>query len=220
MGGIAAFFQFLITISIIIITVTLGLKPTTAQEYFSLYGTDRLIAILRDDFTSLIIISLYLFTFSALYVALKRVDTIYVTFITMLVLIGVACSFATHSGFALIQLSNQYAVATTEIERVSLIAAGEAVIASNMWNSTAGFIAGILLQGAGLLISFVMRRHSLFSKITIYAGILANGFDLAQHIISPIFTSAGSVMMMMAGPFYLIWFPMLGWNLFKLCRIK
>jgi hypothetical protein len=40
-GGIAAILQFIFTLIIIIVSLTLGLKPTTAQEYFSLYETDR-----------------------------------------------------------------------------------------------------------------------------------------------------------------------------------
>lgn len=219
-GGIAAILQFIFTLIIIIVSLTLGLKPTTAQEYFSLYETDRFIGILRDDFTSIIIISLYLVTFSCLYIALKRINTIYVTFLTILVFIGVLCCFATHSGFSMIHLSDQYAVATTEFERSYLLAAGQAVIASDMWNSTAGFIAGIFLQGVGLLISLVMLRHQAFSKITIYAGILANGLDLVQHLITPIMMPVGNVLLMIAGPLYLIWFPMLGWDLLKMSKVK
>ena len=89
-----------------------------------------------------------------------------------------------------------------------------------MWNSTAGFIAGILLQGAGVLISVVMLRGKTFSKVTAYAGILANGFDLTQHLMRPFLPSIASILLMIGGPFYLLWFPLLGRDLFRLGRLK
>lgn len=219
-GGVAALMQFVFTLIIIIVASTLGMKPTTADEYFTLFQNDRFAGILRDDFSSLIIIALYLVTFLGLYHALKRVNNAYTTFSTVITFVAVTTCFATHSGFSLLHLSDQFALATTDVQRSQILTAGETIIASDMWNSTAGFMAGILLQGAGVLISFIMLRSNKFSKFTAYAGILANGFDLVQHIISPFAPSIGSILMMIAGPFYLIWFPLLGRDLYKLGRTK
>ncbi|MBD3224816.1 MAG: hypothetical protein GF313_08810 [Caldithrix sp.] len=219
-GGIAAILQFTLTLIIIVVSSALGLKPSTAEEYFALYESNRIIGLLRDDFTSLFIIALYLFTFYSLYLALKREKSIYVTFLTILVFVGVICCFATHSGISMIHLSDKYASATTEVQRSQLISAGEAVIASGMWNSTAGFIAGILLQGVGVLISIVMLNNKVFRKLTIFSGLLANGLDLIQHLITPIFMPLGNIFLMIAGPFYLIWFLMLGLDLLRLSKMN
>jgi hypothetical protein len=110
--------------------------------------------------------------------------------------------------------------ALKSLYRIGGVAAGEAIIASDMWNSTAGFMAGILLQGAGVLISIILLRSSNFSRITAYAGILANGFDLAQHLIHPFIPSIASIPGMIAGLSYLIWFPMLGRDFFRLGRLE
>ncbi|MBA7580982.1 hypothetical protein ES708_22881 [subsurface metagenome] len=120
--------QFVCTIIIIIVTSTLGLKPTSAHEYFTLLQSDRIVGLLRDDFSSLIIISLYLVTFFALYGALRRVNGVYAA--------------------------------------------------------------------------------------------LANGFDLAQHLIHPFVPTIASILLMIAGPFYLLWFPFLGRDLFKIGRLE
>ena len=69
--------QFVCTLMIIIVASTLGLKPTSAHEYFTLLQSDRIVGLLRDDFLSLIIVSLYLVTFFALYGALRRVNSVY-----------------------------------------------------------------------------------------------------------------------------------------------
>jgi hypothetical protein len=219
-GGVAALMQLVCTLIIIIVSSTLGLKPTSAHEYFTLLQSDRIVGLLRDDFTSLIIISLYLVTFIALYGALKRVNGAYAALATVLTFAAVICCFASHSGFSMIHLSDQYATTVTDAQRSQLLAAGEAIIASDMWNSTAGFMAGILLQGSGVLISIIMLRGSNFSKLTAYAGILANGFDLAQHLIHPFVPSIASILLMIAGPFYLLWFPFLGRDLLKIGRLE
>ena len=219
-GEVTALMQLVGILIIIIVSSTLGLKPTSAHEYFTLLQSDRIVELLRDDFLSLIIISLYLVTFFALYGALRRFNGVYSTFATVLTFAAVICCFASHSGFSMVHLSDQYAVASTEAQRSQLLAAGGAIISSDMWNSTAGFMAGILLQGAGVLISVVMLRSKIFSKITAYAGILANGFDLAQHLIHPFVPSIASILLMIAGPFYLLWFPFLGRDHFKLGRLE
>jgi hypothetical protein len=99
-----------------------------------------------------------------------------------------------------------------------LLGAGEAVLASGMWNSSAAYISGILLQGAGVIISLVMLRSKDFHKVTAYAGLLGNGLDLIQHVLHPFAPSISETIQMVMGLFYIIWYPMLAWDFFKLAR--
>ena len=62
-------------------------------------------------------------------------------------LIGTLLALANESAFAMMHLSDLYAAASSAAQQEQLLAAGEAVIAANMWNSTAGFLAGIFMQG-------------------------------------------------------------------------
>jgi hypothetical protein len=217
-GGAAALMQLSVTLAIIMISLTLGLKPVSAEEYFTIYRDDRLAGLLRDDFSSLVIIALYIGLFPGLYAALRKVNPTWTAFATAILMIGVTSSFATHSGFSMLHLSDRYAAAVTGAERAQLLAAGEAVIAADLWNSSGGYMAGILLQGAGVLISAIMLRSKDFSRVTAWVGILGNGFDLVQHILHPFAPSVSSTILMLAGPFYLVWFPMLGRDLFRLGR--
>jgi len=218
LGGAAALVQLAILLMILITSFTLELKPNSVEDYFTLLHNNRLAGLLQADFTILVLIALYLPMFFGLYGALRRVNNAYVTFATILTFVAVTTCFATHSGFSLLHLSDQYAAATTEAQRTRLLAAGEAVIASNMWNSSGAYLAGILMQGAGVLISVVMLRSKDFSKIAAFAGILANGFDLIQHILHPFAPSVSATLLMISGPFYLLWFPMLGRDLWRLAR--
>ncbi len=218
LGSISAWLQLLITLAIIVISLTLGTEPKTAQEYFSLYQNDRLTAFLRDDFSSLIVVALYLGLFPGLYLALRQVNRHAAGFITALVWVGVTCCFANHSGFSLIHLSDQYAAAQDPAQKSQLLAAAEGVIAGNIWHSTGGYMTGILLQGGGVLISLLMLRSRHFSKVSAFAGLFANAFDLVQHVLHPFAPSLSGSIMLFAGPFYLVWFPMLAIDLARLGR--
>jgi len=216
-GGIAVLLQLACLVIYGIVSFTLGPKPGTVEEYFSVLQAYPLAGLLRSDVLMLILIALYLGVFPALYVALRPINPVYTAMATLFTVMAVTICFATQSDFAMLYLSDQYA-ATTASQQSQLLAAGEAVIASNMWNSTGAYLTGILLQGAGVMISVIMMRSKDFSKVTAYAGLLANGFDLAQHILHPFAPSLAAIPMMLAGPFYLVWFPMLARDLFQLGR--
>ena len=90
------------------------------------------------------------------------------------------------------------------------------VIASNMWNSTAGFLAGIFMQGGFVFISFIMLGSKEFSRGTATSGILSNGLDLIHVFVALFAPSLAAAIMMVGGVFYLIWFSLLGRDLFRL----
>jgi hypothetical protein len=216
LGSASALLQLVCVFGYIIVAITLGPKPGTVEEYYTLFQTNPLAGFLRSDGITLIIIALYLGTCPALYVTLKSISPIYTGLAALFIMIAVTISFAIHADFSLLHLSDQYAAATTAIQRSHLLAAGEAVIASNTWNSSGAYMTGILLQGAGVMISVIMLRSKDFSKVTAYTGLLANGFDLVQHMLHPFAPSVAGIVMLGAGPFYLVWFPMLARDLFRL----
>ncbi len=72
------------------------------------------------------------------------------------------------------------------------------------------------MQSGALVISLVMLKSSVFNKLTAFTGIVTHGLDLL-HIITGFFLpEIGMVLMAIAGPLYLLWFPLIGMRLFKL----
>jgi hypothetical protein len=212
-GSIAAVLQLVAILSYGVVMAVLGPKPTSAEEYFAIHQTSHLASVLRGDLLLLILIGLYLGTFPAMYVALRWLSPIYAALATLFTLIAVAGAFANESTFSLFQLGEQYATAT-EIQRAQLVAAGEAVIASDMWNALPG--TWVAFRKGLLMISLIMLRSNDFSKVTAYAGSLGNGFDLIQHILHPFAPFVSAFISMFMGLFYFVWFPMLARDLFRL----
>lgn len=216
-AGTAALLQLAAILGYTVITAVLGAKPASAEAYFALYRESPAAAVLRGDLLLLILIGLYLGTFPALYVALRRESPVYAALATLFTMLAVAGTFATESTFSLHHLGSQF-VTASEAQRLQLIAAAEAVIASDMWNSSAGYMGGILLQGSGVMISVIMLRRKDFSKVTAYAGLLGNGIDLVQHSLHPFAPSISAPIQVFMGIFYLVWFPMLARDFFRLAK--
>lgn len=217
-GAIAALLQLASILAYSIALGVLGPKPASAEEYFAVYRASRLESVLRGDILLLVLIGLYSISFPALYVALRRINPVYTALAAVFTLIAVTLSFANESTFSLLHLGEKYISATSESQRAQLLAAGEAVIATDMWNGTSAYMTGILLQGAGVMISIIMLSSQDFSKATAYAGLLGNGFDLVQHILHPFAPSVSAFITMFMGIFYFIWFPMLARDLLRLAR--
>jgi hypothetical protein len=117
-------------------------------------------------------------------------------------------------------LSDKYALATTDVQRSQLLAAGEAILASDMWHGTGAIVGSMLLQSGALLISIVMLRGKIFSKAIAYVGILTHGLDLAHLIFLLLVPALGVMLMAIAGTLYLVWLPLVGLRLFQLGRGK
>jgi hypothetical protein len=219
-GGMAALLQLASILAYAVVMAVLGPKPASVAEYFALQQVNPLAGILRGDFLFLFLLGAYLGTFPALYFALRRTSPVASLLATLFTLIAVTICFASESTFSLFYLGKQYAAAVSEAQRAQLLAAGEAVIASDFWNSSGAYMSGMLLQGGGVIISLVMLRSRDFSKVTAVAGLLGNAIDLTQHLLHPFAPSLSATIQMTMGPFYLVWFPMLARDLFRLGQSK
>jgi hypothetical protein len=88
-------------------------------------------------------------------------------------------------------------------------------IRASMWHSTGGFLAGLFMQGGLAFISIVMLRGTRFRKGTAIEGLVANGLDWIHVLVGLVSPSLAAVLLYVAGPAYLLWFPLLGWDLLR-----
>jgi hypothetical protein len=153
--------------------------------------------------------------FLGLFAALRRSDHANAVLSTALAFVGVTLVLATPTALSMPR-SEKFAAATTDAMRAQLLAAGEAVMASDIWHNTGAILGGVLLQCGAVLISVVMLRSSIFSKATAWLGIVMHVLDLA-HIVGGLFLPvSGVALMAIAGPLYPIWFFLVGRRLLQL----
>ena len=216
-GGLAALVQVACALTTMAVVLTLGGEPGSASEAFELLQGRRAEGLLRLDFASLVSMGVFYLTFFGLYAALRRSSGGHAAFATALAFVGVTLWLSAHSAFSMLYLSDLHATATTDTQRSQLLAAGEAVLAANMWHSSAAVLAGLLLLPAGVMVSVLMLRSGLFGPATAWAGIVAFGLDLA-HVVVNLFArgNPGDILMAIAGPLYLVWFALVGRRLLRL----
>ena len=131
---------------------------------------------------------------------------------------GLTLFLATPSAFSIVPLSDKYAAATTPVLKQQFLAAGEALLAADMFNNSGAMIGGILMLVAILILSAVMLKSDHFSKYTAYVGIITHGLDLAHVLVGFFAPQVGVILMVVAGPLYLVWFPLLARDFFRLGR--
>lgn len=216
-GGISSGIMVICSFVTILIVILFGAEPGTVSEYFSILHDNRLIGILRLDFASVINVVQYYPLFLGLYFALKHENKAYMTLALAFAFVGTTIWFANHSSLSMIRLSDLYAVATTDVEKSQLLAAGEAVLASDMYHSTGSAVGGVLLQLAAVIVSVVMLKSKNFGKLVAYVGIIGNGSDLVRIVMNLLIPgNFGDYLMIIAGPLFIVWFSMLAWKLYKI----
>ena len=217
-GGIAAFVLIAYCLATMVQLVVLGGQPATAAEAFRLLQENKVIGLLRLDLPTVIVLPLYYLVFLGLFAALRSTDFANAIVATALAFVGVTLVVATPTALPMVALSEKYASATTEAARTQLLAAGETILATDIWHGTGAFMGGILLQTGAVLISFVMLRSSAFGKTVGYMGIVAHGLDLGHIILGHFVPTVGVVLMAIAGPLYPVWFFLVGRRLLLVRR--
>jgi hypothetical protein len=196
--------------------VALGGQPGSAAEAFNLLQHHRALALLRLDLPTIAVMPVYYLLFLGLYSALHRCDRANALLSTVLAFAGLTLVLETPTALSLVPLSDKFAAATTDAVRSQMLSAGEALMAADIWHNTGAILGGILIQCGAVLISVVMLRGGVFSKLTGWLGIVMHGLDLA-HIVGGLFLPVcGIILLAIAGPLYPIWFFMVGRRLFQL----
>jgi hypothetical protein len=216
--GAAALILLAYSLVTMLILVLIGGQPETALEGFNMLQKNRLVGLLRLDMLAVFVMPLYYPLFLGLYTVLKNTHQDYAKLGTLLVYAGLTMFLATPSVFSWLALSDKFATAVNEEQKILLLAAGEAVLASDMWHGTGPIIGGILMQTGALLISAIMVGSKNFAKATVYVGIVTHGLDLL-HILVGFFSATGGIILMaIAGPLYLVWFPLIARDFFRLSK--
>jgi hypothetical protein len=200
------------------ILLVIGGQPETAQEGFTMLQNNRLTGMLRLDVLAVFVMPLYYLVFWNIYVIQKKMAGTYAALATLLVFAGLTLFLATPSVFSWLSLSDKFTMATSESQKIQLLAAGEAILASDMWHGSGALIGGLLLQSGALLVSILMLNGKTFGKVTAYVGVATHGLDLAHVLVGFISPQLGIIFMAVAGPLYLVWFPFLARDFFRLSR--
>jgi hypothetical protein len=218
LAGFAAFLVAVLTLGEVIGFIFYP-QPDTISGWFMLFQSNWAIGLI--DFWGLEVPMYIMFTlvFLALYVVLRKVNEGLMLIALTFALLGIGVFFATNNPFTMLSLSNQYATAATDVQRSTLLAAGQAVLANTGQRAVGGFNMGLFLVSvAGLIISSVMLRSDSFSRLTAYAGIVTFVLSLADYLRQALTTSVIITLLVVLPNvlFLVIWFVLVGRRLYRL----
>jgi hypothetical protein len=217
-GGISAYILIIYSLATIVQMVVLKGQPASAAEAFTLLQQNKALGLLRLDLPTLIVIPLYYLLFLGFFAALRRSHLANALHATALAFVGVTLLLATPTALSMASLSDKFAVATSDAARAQFLAAGEAIMASDIWHGTGAILGGVLLQCGAVLICCVMLRGGVFGKATAWLGIVMHSLDLAHIVFGLFLPPAGFVFMAIAGPLYPVWLFLVGRRLLQLGR--
>ncbi|MCK9355880.1 MAG: DUF4386 domain-containing protein [Dehalococcoidia bacterium] len=150
--------------------------PGTVTGWFDLYQQHPLVGLLDMDLLLIVDQVFVALIMVTLYVVLRRSWQSLMTIALTLSALGIAAYFASTAAFEMLSLSGDYAAATTEAQRATLLAAGQVMLST--WQGTA-FSVGYVLEGIGLLlVAIVMLRSTVFSQTTARVGVVLGVMSL------------------------------------------
>jgi hypothetical protein len=163
--------------------------PRTALEWFSVFASHPFVGLNLFGLRDLVNVCLVGLFYLALGAALWRANRSAIVAAVAAALVGIAVYLATNQAFSMWTLSQQYAAATRQTQRAALEAAGEALLAIDNPGRPAqgtGHVVGLgLICVSGLILSLVMLRSRIFTRLTAWAGILASAFILGLLLMLP-----------------------------------
>ena len=222
LGGAAALMGVLVGLSEIIITFLPGggvsSGAETVVDWFTLFQNHWFLGLRNLGLLNIVLTALAIPIFFALYAAHRRTNQAYAALAMIIAFIGIATFFATNRAFPMLELSRQYAAATTDAQRSMIAAAGQAMLSVGQSHTPGTFIGFLLTEVAGIVISMVMLRSQVFDKATAYAGVLGFGLLLIFEVCSSFVPALGVAMLfaMGGGLLSMAWYILVARRLFQL----
>lgn len=140
----------------------------------------------------------------------------------ILFLAGAAIYISSSAAVPMMVLSQKYAMASTEAQKLLFASAGEAALARGE-DFTPGSFLGLFLSGlAAILISIIMLRGKIFGKMNAWTGIIGFTclcvFTIIATFIPQLYLFAFYVLGTIGGVMALTWFYLTARTFFKIAK--
>jgi hypothetical protein len=223
LGGAAALLIMLTALFEILITFLPGGNTTadTVTDWFALLQTNPFLGLRNLGLLNIVMTALGIPMIFTLFTIHRKGYQAYAALAMIVSFIGDAVFYATNRAFPMLDLSIQYAAATTEAQRSILEAAGQAMLAVGQSHTPGTFLAFFLSEIAGILMAIVLLRGKVFNRAGALAGMIGYGFLLVFEILSsfmPSYHAASMIIAMIGGLANMTWYIIIAFRLFQLGR--
>jgi hypothetical protein len=224
-GGIGA----VVALTGIFIDVIVGTKtggnltalPQTAVERFAELQQNPLMGLYHLDLLNIIVQMILILPWFAFYVAHRSVKSGFAMLSLIVFLFGSGIMVANNTALPMLELSNKYFASSVESQRMLYAAAGESMLAMGSHGSPGIFIGFFIPNIANMMISIIMFKGGIFSKINAWFGIIGSVLMLI-YIILVNFGSGienmATAFAMPGGLLLMVWMIMFTTKMFRLAK--
>lgn len=184
----------------------LTVLPKTAVERFDQFQNNALMGLYNLDCLNMVNQIFMIPVYFALYVAHRRPSPEYSLLALIVFLAGSILMVAGNTSLTMLDLSQKYAGASSDQQKMLLAAAGEAMLAKGSHGSASVLLGFALPNLAGILMSLVMLKGKVFSKTIGVLGITGSTLLLSYIVLvtfapaiekqALLFSMPGGLMMM------------------------
>jgi hypothetical protein len=219
-GGIATLLTLAGTLLDIVLTMIPGWEattvPTTIEAWFIQFQTNPLLGLRNLDLLNATLSVIGVPMIVALYGAHRRACPAYATLALSVALVGTGVFVTSNVALPMLDLSRQYATASTDTQRLAIEAAGGALLARGAHGSL-GVFAGFFLPSIGtLLMGIAMLVGKVFKRVTAWMGIAGISLLTIYTIGVTFAPTSGEAMMIVALPGGLL---IMAWNILVARRL-
>jgi hypothetical protein len=222
-AGMAALIMVLAALVDVLSTLLPGgyISIVSITDWFALFQRNWLHGLRDLGLLDIIVTTLNIPIFFALYGVHRRVNGPFAAFAAILSFVGTAIFISNNVAFPMLVLSGKYATASTEIQKSMIEAAGQALLARGE-HSTAGTFMGYLFTNvAAITMSVVILQSKIFSKLTAWVGILGFSFLLTFNIFAAFVPQIYDTVLIFAGVgglLFMATYALIARKLFQLAR--
>jgi hypothetical protein len=226
-AGVAALVAILVMVLEVGITALpgggrTGTEALTVVGWFELFGEYPFMGLRNLGLMNMVATFFTIPVYLALYVLHRQSESeqarLAAGLAVILFLVGLAVYFANNTAFSMLSLSHSYAAAAGEGQRLSIEAAGRALLAQGESHTAGTFLGFLLLDLAGILVSVAMLRGEVFGRFAGIAGIagylLLLLFDVASSFVPSLFGIA-MLFVGLGAPLSLVWYLLIALRLLR-----
>jgi hypothetical protein len=203
-GGIAALLALAGTLTDIGLSMIPGWEtttvPPTIQAWFAQFQADPLLGLRNLDLLNLTIWLIEIPMILALYEAHRRTSQAYAALAAIVMLVGTAILATSNVALPMLGLSKAYTLASTDAQRLTIEAAGTALLARGAHGSLGAFMGFFVRSIGALLMGLAMLKGRVFSRAAGWVGVVGMALLLAYIVGSTFVPGSEAVMMALAMP--------------------
>ena len=215
LGALAA----IATVGVTVVQVVLGVvwpppafAPTASAtaRILTMAQSAPILTFLKLDGLMVLDYVLLIVVYLALFAALRRENPSLMVLGTTFALVAITLYFATNPSATMLVLSQYYAPTTSAAANAGLLAAGQSSLLT--FQGTAFLVHYVLMGVAGMIVSVVMLKGTVFSRTTAIAGLLQG----AMMLVPVTFGTVGLLFALSSLVPFIVWFLLVGSHLFQL----